>query len=259
MNLTDIINPEFGLQQDEWTNTQPTFGKDNQLLVTGWSGYYRYSTSKLYILRCTRCKEDPELFGEGVFKSKKGHLLSGKMPCGCSKTSWTQAQYITLCNRKASTLGYKFIGVAGVWDGKHTKVKLLCEYHGEWVSGSIQVLVNSKVTCPSCAHYEQKQAYINLVSDGDNHIALKFGVATDASIRVKQQNCKSIYQVSNHSIYVFPTAGDCRYAELLCKKSLPCGILSKEDMQDGYTETTWVYNLEKIVEIYESNGGQLLD
>jgi hypothetical protein len=26
-------------------------------------------------------------------------------------------------------------------------------------------------------------------------------------------------------------------------------------MPDGYTETTWVYNLDKIVEIYERNGG----
>lgn len=26
-------------------------------------------------------------------------------------------------------------------------------------------------------------------------------------------------------------------------------------MADGFTETTYIYNLEKIVEIYENNGG----
>jgi hypothetical protein len=26
-------------------------------------------------------------------------------------------------------------------------------------------------------------------------------------------------------------------------------------MRDGWSETTWVYNLERIIEIYERNGG----
>ena len=44
-----------------------------------------------------------------------------------------------------------------------------------------------------------------------------------------------------------------------CRRELDCGVLSKEEFPDGYTETTWVYNLDKIVEIYERNGGVKID
>lgn len=259
MNLEEIVNPKFGLQQDEWTITYPTFGKDSQLKVIGWSGYYRYSTSKLYVLSCSKCKDDTELFGEGVFKSKKGHLLNGKMPCGCTVTSWTEGQYSTLCRRKAKELGYGFIGFLKDWSGKSTRVKMNCEAHGEWVGGSTQMLVNKGLTCPSCSRAEQKQAYINLVADGGNYIAIKFGITIDTSLRVKQQNNKSVYEVSNHSVYMFKSAGGCRLAENICKETLVCGILSKQEMPDGYTETTWLYNLDKIIEVYEANGGVLVD
>lgn len=35
MNLEDVIDPEYGLQQDEWSLSKPTFGKENQLEVIG--------------------------------------------------------------------------------------------------------------------------------------------------------------------------------------------------------------------------------
>lgn len=48
-------------------------------------------------------------------------------------------------------------------------------------------------------------------------------------------------------------------AERECKEQLECGVVLKRDMPDGWTETTYVYNLEKIVEIYERNGGVKVD
>lgn len=70
MNLEDVIDPEYGLQQDEWSLTRPKFGKEGQLEVVGWSG--KSGSNNLYILMCLTCNQDSELFGEGYFRSVKG-------------------------------------------------------------------------------------------------------------------------------------------------------------------------------------------
>lgn len=50
MNLEDVIDPAYGLQQDEWSLSKPKFGEHGQLEVVGWSG--REHNKKWYILRC---------------------------------------------------------------------------------------------------------------------------------------------------------------------------------------------------------------
>ena len=329
MNLEDVVDPEYGLQQDDWSLTRPKFGEEGQLEVVGWSG--KSYTNKYYILKCNKCSLDSELFGEGYFRSEKGKLLTGHVPCGCSKkTHWSKEQYSVLCSRKAKELGYTFLGFIGDWKGVHTKIKMLCEKHGEWTRGSIHTLTNggngcrgcqqdalvrattkpdnimiesffktgsfhpqtkffrsekkSKqgympywlVSCPecgetgesasnslqgghrpcSCSKHRQQEAYINwLTDDHNNTVAIKFGIARDSKLRVKEQNLKSTYAIKQHSVYKFPDVASCKKAERECKQRLECGVVLKRDMPDGYTETTWLYNLEKVEEIYKRNGG----
>lgn len=45
------------------------------------------------------------------------------------------------------------------------------------------------------------------------------------------------------------------YGKKQCKDMLKCKLFSKSEVSDGYTETTSLENIEKIVQIYESNGG----
>jgi hypothetical protein len=91
--------------------------------------------------------------------------------------------------------------------------------------------------------------------DGCNLVAIKFGIAIDSERRVKEQNSKSLYSIEQHSVYRFPSISLCKKAEKECKVELIRGIVLKRDMSDGWTETTEVSNLEKIIEIYERNGG----
>ena len=329
MDLLDIID-ENGLQKDEWSLTRPKFGKQGQLEVVGWSG--KSKGDKLYILKCTECSEDVELFGTGHFKSRKYTLTGGGLPCGCSNNPrWSEKQYKIICSRKAESLGYKFVSFNGDWKGKTTKIRMLCSTHGEWSSGTIDNLVSKSVGCPRCGdgrvskartksddlmiksffkskafhpdtkfwrserliksgykkHWHmycprcgetgesvseslqkgylscacglrrQQEAYINLILDGNVIVALKFGIAVNSSIRIKRQALHLVYDIEQHGVYLFPTIESCKKAEDECKQELDCGIVLKRDMPDGYTETTWVYNLEKIIEIYERNGGNL--
>lgn len=50
----------------------------------------------------------------------------------------------------------------------------------------------------------------------------------------------------------------CKKAERECKKELETGVVLKRDMPDGWTETTWSYNIGKVVDIYKRNGGLLV-
>lgn len=331
MNLEDVIDPEYGLQQDDWSESRPRFGDEGQLEVVGWSG--RSSSNKIYILKCSSCSNDIELFGEGIFKSLRSNLVRGSLPCGCSsKREWSKDQFSILCSRKARKVGYKFLGFDGDWRGNKTKIRMLCEKHGEWSSSIINSFLDTGCGCPRCKFEEsslrntkpdeimiasffasgafhpdtkfwrsarvntkgykpywcmscpecdeqsvafsgdlqighrpcacsksrQQHAYINWVVDNNNQaVAIKLGIANNSGRRVTQQNNKSVYKILSHSTYTFPDVSSCKAAERECKQTLECGVLSKEEMPDGYTETTSVLNLGRIKRIYEKHGGVL--
>lgn len=330
MNLVDLVN-EGGLLQDKWSLTRPKFGKDGQLEVMGWSGKVK-GGQKFYVLKCSKCSQDRELFGEGYFRSVKGSLVNlSQVPCGCARSfDWSKEQYAVLCESKAKELGYTFLGFEGEWKGQKTKIKMLCEKHGEWSSGIINNLVNKDQGCPGCradvtavgskkpndvmidsffssgafhpdtefwrsdrkdsrgkkiywymscpecgevgesisgnlqqgnrpcgcSKHRQQECYINwVVDDHNNAVAIKFGIARDSKQRVKQQDSKAAYTLTQHSVYEFPDVTSCKKAERECKQKLECGILTKEEMPDGYTETTSIRNLIKIIETYKRSGG----
>lgn len=329
--MSDVLDPACGLQQDDYSLSGVAFGDEGQLEVIGWGGK-NSGNNKYYILKCKKCSQDTELFGEGVFRSFKGNLVRGQIPCGCSKSHrWNKGQYSTLCSRKAKELGYKFLGFTGGWRGVYTKIQILCEKHGKWETGTINSLVNAGdrcrgcrndaiikantkpddimvdsflscgafhpgtkfwrserlnnrgskaywfMSCPQCnevgesfvgdlqqgkqscgcSNQRQQEAYINWIVDGDSKVAIKFGIARDSKRRVEQQNSKSAYLVIQYQVYKFPDVASCKKAERECKKELECGILLKRDMPDGWSETTWVYNLNKIEDIYRNYGGVL--
>lgn len=328
MNLEDLVD-SVGLQQDKWSLTRPTFGKDNHLTVIGWSGRSR-SGVKFYVIECSVCKCDKDIFSNGIFKSAKGNLLAGGLPCGCAiSPRWTPSQYTTLCTRKALKLGIVFKSFVGVWKGINTRISLVCPKHGEWSTGDINGLLNHSCSCPACGAYSsgsahtktdtimttsffascafhpdtkfqrsdrltpagyptywhvscpecgetgesvssnlqqghrpcacsnqrQREGYINLIFDGNICVAIKFGIARDSKQRVKSQNTKSVYEIRQHLIYVFPDTSSCKAAERACKSELQCGVVSKYNMRDGFSETTHTSNIHKIIEIYASHGG----
>lgn len=332
MDLAEITENKE-LLQDKWSVDTQTFGIHHQLSVRG---YIIENQRKVYIVKCEICSKDPELFGEGYFKTNKQILKNNlAMPCGCGRSPrWSVKQYEVLCNRAAGELGYVFKGFSGEWRGNTTKVTLVCKIHGEWSTGCILNLLTKRhcpecarenlklrntcpdsemiasffaseafpegtiftrsprkvikprgttigywyVFCPvcgqtgeslsynlkkgriscSCSKARQLQCYINSISSQGEDIALKFGIANSPEQRIKRQDRLSVYEITNKFIYLFPNRADCLKAERECRQEIECGVLSKQEMPDGWTETTWTYNLDKIIEIYERNGGIIL-
>ena len=56
-------------------------------------------------------------------------------------------------------------------------------------------------------------------------------------------------------IWQFSDVKSCKDAEKHIKKNIKCKIFTKQEVPHGYTETTSINNMNKIIEIYERFGG----
>lgn len=110
-----------------------------------------------------------------------------------------------------------------------------------------------KLGC-DCGKYRQRQAYINIIDDGTMNY-LKFGVANISRKRLWGQNSNNTLKMTQLCVYEFSTKSECLSAERECRGALVCGVVDKQLIPDGWTETTYSYNLDKIVEIYIRHGG----
>lgn len=140
-------------------------------------------------------------------------------------------------------------------NGKRVYWHIFCPECGEEAESQRSNLQEGFRAC-ACSRSRQQECYINWVVDANLvAVAVKFGISSDSSRRIKSQARRSIYSVLQYLIFKFPDVDSCKKAERECKKELECGILSKDEMPDGYTETTSVINLFSIIEIYKRNGG----
>lgn len=154
-----------------------------------------------------------------------------------------------------SNKGFTFLGWYEGKIGYSHKVLWECPDHGTQCSVSQTILSGSG--CPSCANPHQKIFYINAIFNdaGNNTGNIKFGIAVNPVNRIKDQNNKNKYKMSNIAIVTFDNVFSCRSAESLCKKQLLCKVESMENMPDGYTETTSENNFKTVLDICESFGG----
>jgi hypothetical protein len=129
-----------------------TFGDDNQIVVTG---SVRGGNTKKYIVHCSKCAEDPELFGDGTFYSAKSSLLAGNLPCGCSLSPrLSKVQHEILVGRLCKTKDYTFIGFSGEWVGIRSRVDIKCNKDGNEWNVNLSKLISDKKSCttgcPEC-------------------------------------------------------------------------------------------------------------
>jgi len=324
---------EDELKQDAWSSLRLCFGKENQIQVVGWNGLTR--NAKKYLLKCSICSKDPEMFREGYFSCAKAHLLNGLLPCGCApKYKWNQEQYKLRLDRIGAIKGFSFVGWANDFTTANATVcivQCIKEGHGT-AKGPISYMLVEKnpnfgcyeckseavrtarrkedsymiktfmdtgayhpdtvftrserkdsygwlkywyMYCPECdttaeghvvgiyggarscecSNSRQTQAYINLIKDNDQVIAIKYGIANYSAQRIKTQQTNCIYDMENYGVWEFPNTKECKAAERTCSTTLTRNFLSKEEMKDGYTETTYPQNIDAVIKIYESYGG----
>lgn len=210
---------------------------------------------------CPVCSDDGYVRAgvcSGVFTASTSNLRHGKLACRCSvKYHYTKPQWEYRLAKECESRGYVFIGWKGRGWGTKAKFTYKCLLHGEQNKEVGSFL--SGHGCPICAGYNQRECYLNVVKDGNLPIALKFGIAMDSNIRLKKQNSRNRLSMEQMVLYMFPTVEQCKSAERYCKKTLKRGVVCKQDMPDGYTETVALTDYDKVVSIYERFGGVRVD
>lgn len=138
--------------------------------------------------------------------------------------------------------------------GYKTYWKMFCPVCGEEAESYTGSLQNGCMPC-ACKRTNSNKAYITGIYDSLNMVAIKFGVARSPTRRIKEQSSKTVYELRTLGVWEFPNEAMCLKAERECKNRIDCSVLPKEEIMDGYTETSYVSNIDSIISIYEEFGG----
>lgn len=102
-----------------------------------------------------------------------------------------------------------------------------------------------------CYRKNQDIFYINLVIDNGVQKALKFGIETTSNRRLREQ--QSATKMKVYRIFEIKLDNNkVKKIEQSVKDQVERKILTKSEYPDGYTETTYVYNYYKILDIIYS-------
>lgn len=308
------------------------YGGFQQLKIIGFTKDENYK--KVYVVKCSICCEDSELYGSGLFITSEDSLRKGIAPCGCAKcVRYSEDQHKVICKRIASKLGYEFLGWSGDYKKLDTRIRLFCDQHGEWTTTLISSFISREsgckncgmirqrkerapsleeiterilltgnfhedtkfwksdrldawgssqflfIECPvcltisesyipnlykgkvpcACSGFNQNEAYIHLVYDNSVPIALKFGVSNNYRVRLVTLRAKNNVEFVLYGVWKFPSKMLCNKAEREVKDTLDRSVVDRSSMPDGFSETTYLYNIDAIIKIYENNGGKRIE
>lgn len=225
------------------------FFRSERSTAAGGKAYWNYI--------CPICSVDEYVKNgvcTGLFEAYSGSLKKGDLSCRCSRQyRYTKGQWEYRLKKECKERGYEFLGCKTEKFGSKSKFIYLCPIHGK------QTITPSNFFkgrgCAQCAGQNQKECYINIIYDEHLAVALKFGISNKSKARLRGQNGRNLFQMKQMQVYQFCSVEDCKAAERTCLSEIDCGILSSRELQDGYTETTSLQNLDKIIEIYERFGG----
>lgn len=196
----------------------------------------------------------------GKFESHVGNLRVGKLACRCSKrfcySSDQKMHRVKLIIEKEN---HTFLELITSAERQKDKVKWQCGdcgHNNEFLYNSI--IVANTCNCSNCGskggYTVTKPGTLYLIRwYGFGEEYLKFGI-TNKSVesRVYKQ---SIYSKLDHNIlykFHYEDGNHPDKLEKLIKSSVQTNICRKDWMEDGYTETTYMENLNKILKIVEN-------
>jgi len=185
-----------------------------------------------------------------------GHLIGGCVECGYEELSRLKSDTKEEFIEKAINVhGNLFDYSKVIYKNSHDKVIIICQEHGEFKQAPNNHTNGQE--CPSCAEYgydKNKSAtlYINEVKLSNGKHALKYGITNnDYKDRAKKQRrgidgtLKNIFNFRTSGITILDTE------TLIARHFDNEGYLTKEDMLDGFSETTEYTkeNLDAIMSI----------
>lgn len=183
-----------------------------------------------------------------------GHV-STKSGCpACAGVIKTTVESFTTRASKIHQGRYNYSLVKGDLNVK-SLVRIICPDHGEFIQ-QVASHLHMATGCPKCSNSVQKMLYVSELPDFTG--VLKYGIAVDVKRRLKSFRVNNKIKSKLVKCFVFDTHESCRKAEKDIKDSFP-SVLSKSDISDGYTETTFSCNIGLLIDIAIKHGGKACD
>lgn len=215
---------------------------------------------------CPICSEDEYSkngLSDGWFETTKSHLIEGKTCCRCHKGHRLNKEQIEFKLQKFAELdGECFIGMkywSGNIEGSIAEMSCSDDSHNSYQI-EVEKYLHKSVRCPLCSGADKRYSYINYISDNELPVFLKFGIASDTSVRLSnlRKNNKG-WSIDNLSCFVFDTQRECIKAETEVKKLYRTKYVTKIEFPDGYTETAPISDYDNIVNVFMKHGGRKED
>ena len=201
------------------------------------------------------CKE------HGEYQAQVYDFIEGKGCRRCSKNSLKPDEVMIsgFMNSRSFDLGTTFKR-SDKRDSKGAKVywQVTCSVCDVTYESNACHLRKGKQGC-ECGYRNQKFSYLLQILDNKTPIAIKFGVTKSLKRRVAEHENGSPFDIEPLAYWEFPDNISCKAAELECSRELFCGVLSQKDFPDGFTETTYISNIDSVKDIFSRHGGNIIN
>jgi hypothetical protein len=135
------------------------------LTITGLLGKTKDNVA-LFMVHCSVCSKDKELFPDGSICITKAHFKEGNIPCGCGKyTRYSEYQYNIILNRKAKNLKVNFLGFTSEFNYSKTKILI-----GDTKSEDTYI-----TTIHNFMQFEDSYIFENKINTSNNNINKRIG------------------------------------------------------------------------------------
>lgn len=261
--LSDTIRKSCGKSDNEVINSFFKTGKFKDGTVftrnkskTNLNGRFVY-----WDYYCPDCSNDEYVQNglcTGVFTATSSNLQSGCLSCRCNgkQSKWTPEQRTFQITKLVEKVGGNFEGWVGEYENSNSRFNWIC---------SKGHLCNSKcewafydLRCSTCSEYgfskDLPASFYIVKWYNDEKELIKFGITNkDVLDRVEQQArvCSLSYEILydfryDKGVHPWIIEND------LVKPNIYRKVVTKGEMPDGYTETTYMENLNKILKIVEN-------
>lgn len=221
-----------------------------RFIVHGFAEEFHGKNTKLNL----ECTKDSHKWTASISSVINGGY--GCLKCGLQssteqrKTSYYVAlqKCIDICKEN----NYNVVGFVNGYRGAFkTCFEYICKIHGEQ-SVSYSNFVNHGSRCSSCTitgYSTNKQGTFYVYQwTKDDHSFIKFGITNQKELaRIKKQKRETYYKYKKIWAATFKDGSIPLYIENYIKGSMiDCGVVSKDQFPDGFTETTHMWCLDAL-------------
>lgn len=225
---------------------------------------------KKYIVICSSCSKDKELWPYGSIVTTKSNFITRELPnCDCNpnKVVRSESQIVVLIKRLCEKKSLRFLGwTDGVYVGtNNTRMLLECPYHGISKNTRVEKFLCEEGGCRDCAQELGNFGYYPNQLDKEDNLYLlkcesdcetfyKIGRSFNIERRIKQHIYLSGYNIRLESFITGKHSDIFKLEQKILLETNYCKYIPKNVWQGSYREcrTPVILDHPKVIEIFNN-------